>query len=60
MCAITGKLWSATDKGMAGNAELSDTTGCSRKNCTKFKAHNFATMGHQIMCFSPKCLEINW
>ena len=32
-------------------------TGCSRKNCTKFKHHNFATVHHRVMPFSAKCSE---
>jgi len=30
-------------------------TGCSRKNCTKFKHHNLATICHRVMPFSAKC-----
>ena len=35
------------------------TTGCSRKNCTKFTHHNFATVCHRVMRFSEKCSERN-
>ena len=34
-------------------------TGCSRKNCTKFKHHNFATTHHRVMQFSAKWSEEN-
>ena len=30
-------------------------TGCSRKNCTKFKHHYLATICHRVMPFSAKC-----
>jgi len=34
-------------------------TGCSRKNCTKFMHHNFATVRHRVTQFSAKCSERN-
>jgi len=30
-------------------------TGCSGKNCTKFKHHNFATVHHRVTPFASKC-----
>jgi len=35
------------------------STGCSRKNCTKFMHHNFATVCHRVMWFSANYSERN-
>jgi len=39
------------------NYRWGDSTRCSRKNCTKFKHHNIATVHHRLMPFSAKCSE---